>query len=67
MPHETPASDEIDIDEAVRLTGLRRETLMRYKRAGKLAGRVAIVEQTQRNRKVLFRRDEIEALAGKPR
>jgi predicted site-specific integrase-resolvase len=45
MTEELPTGDEIDIDEAVKLTGLRRETLMRYKRDGKLSGRVALVEQ----------------------
>ena len=64
MTEELPTGDEIDIDEAVKLTGLRRETLMRYKRDGKLSGRVALVEQTQRNRKLLFPRSEILKLAG---
>lgn len=57
-------NDEIDITEAMRLTGKSRETLMRWKRTGKLTGRIVEQQYTQRQRRVLFRRDEIERLIG---
>ncbi|MBK9711582.1 MAG: hypothetical protein IPO81_09700 [Kouleothrix sp.] len=57
-------AEEIDITEAMRLSGLSRETLMRRKRAGTLHARTVEQEYRQRQRRVLFRRDEIEALAG---
>ena len=65
MTTEDPASDEITIDEAMQLSGKSRVALMKLKARGKLKGRVVLVERTQRNRKVMFRRDEIEALAGR--
>lgn len=64
MTHDSSAGDEIDIDEAMRLTGKSRETLMRWKRQGKLTARTEDREYAQRQRRVLFRREEIERLAG---
>ena len=63
MTHDPGATDEIDITEAMRLSGLSRRTLMRYKETGRLKGRVETRSTTQRQRRVLFVRDEIEALA----
>lgn len=65
MKTDDPASEEIDIDEAMRITGKSRATLMRWKREKGLTTRTAIQEYTQRQSRVLFRRDEIEALTGK--
>lgn len=64
MMDDSPISDEIDITEAMRITGKSRETLMRWKRAGKITGRIVEQQYTQRQRRVLFRRDEIERLIG---
>jgi hypothetical protein len=64
MQNETPASDEIDITEAIRITGKSRETLMRWKRLGKLKSRTEEREYTQRQRRVLFRWSDVERLAG---
>ncbi len=64
MTEERPASDEIDIDEAMRLTGRTRDTLMRWKANGKVTARVVSAPVVQRQRRILFRRSEIEALAG---
>jgi NAD(P)H-hydrate repair Nnr-like enzyme with NAD(P)H-hydrate epimerase domain len=58
------ADEEIDIAEAMRISGRTRDTLMRWKRAGKVAARTVETEYTQRQRRVLFRRSEIEALAA---
>lgn len=66
MTTDSPASDEeITIDEAMRLTGKSRAALMKLKERGKLTARVVLIEQRQHNRKVLFHRSEIEALAGR--
>lgn len=64
MTNEGSTDDEIDITEAIRMSGKSRETLMRYKRTGKLTARTEEREYRQRQRRVLFRRSEIEALAG---
>lgn len=64
MTHDSPASEEIDITEAMRITGKSRETLMRWKRQGKVTTRTEDREYAQRQRRVLFRRAEIEQLAG---
>lgn len=65
MLEDIPASDEITIDEAMRITGRKRDTLMRWKAAGKVTARVVAAPITQRQRRILFRRSEIESLAGK--
>lgn len=64
MQNEHPASDEIDITEAMRITGKTRDAIMRWKRAGKINARVELRERTQRQRRILFQRSEIEKLAG---
>lgn len=68
MPAMTANSsaEEIDITEAMRITGKSRETLMRWKRQGKLTARTEDREYAQRQRRVLFRKDEVERLAGLP-
>lgn len=66
VTHESPTSDEIDITEAMRITGKSRETLMRWKRQGKVTTRTEEREYAQRQRRVLFQRDEIERLGGHP-
>lgn len=63
MTHERPTTDEIDITEAMQITGKSRETLMRWKKAGKLTARTEEREYLQRQRRVLFRRSEVESLA----
>lgn len=65
MTEERPADEEITIDEAMRLTGRTRDTLMRWKKAGKVAARTVDAEYMQRQRRILFRRSEIESIAGK--
>jgi hypothetical protein len=64
MTDDSPESSEIDIDEAMRLSGISRRTLMRYKVTGKLTTRIDSRTTEQRQRRILFRRDEIEALRG---
>jgi len=64
MTTPTPADDEIDIDEAMRLSGKSRATLMRWKRDARLTTRTGVRELTQRQRRLFFLRSEIEALAG---
>lgn len=66
MSEDRPVSEEIDITEAMRMTGKSRETLMRWKRAGKVTARIEERQYTQRQRRVLFRRDEIQKLMGQP-
>ena len=63
MTHETP-DDEIEIDEAIELSGLSRRTLMRLKATGKIAARTEALPSVQRQRRLLFRRSEIESLRG---
>lgn len=62
MTSESLVNDEIDINEAMRLTGKSRATLMRWKRDKKLTTRTDIREYRQRQRRLMFRRSEIEAL-----
>jgi hypothetical protein len=64
LTNDSPASEEITIDEAMALTGKSRDTLMRWKARGKVTARTVETEYTQRQRRILFRRSEIEALAG---
>lgn len=64
MQNDSPASEEIDITEAMRITGKSRRTLMRWKEEKGLTARTEVKEFTQRQRRVLFRREEIEKLAG---
>jgi len=64
MSDPSTASDEIDIVEAMRITGRQRDTLMRWKRDGKVQARVITEVIPQRQRRILFRRDEIERLAA---
>lgn len=64
MTNDSSAGEEIDITEAMRITGKSRETLMRWKRQGKVTSRTEDREYAQRQRRVLFRKDEIERLAG---
>ena len=64
MTNESLANDEIDIDEAMRLTGKSRATLMRWKDEKSLTTRTTVRVHTQRQRRLLFLRSEIEALAG---
>lgn len=64
MIEESPATDEIDITEAMRLTGKTRDTLMRWKRDGKVSARVETRTHTQRQRRILFLRSDIEKVAG---
>lgn len=65
MPEDIPASDEVTIDEAMRISGRKRDTLMRWKRDKKLTARIVDADVTQRQRRILFRRSEVESLAGK--
>lgn len=65
MSEESPADEEITIDEAMRLTGRTRDTLMRWKATGKVTARVVTAPITQRQRRILFHRSEIERVAGK--
>lgn len=62
MTTDNPANDEIDIDEAMRLTGKSRATLMRWKKT--LTTRTEVREFTQRQPRIVFLRSEIEQLAG---
>ena len=64
MENESPTNDEIDIDEAMRLTGKSRATLMRWKEDKNLTTRTTVRVHTQRQRRLLFLRSEIEALTG---
>jgi hypothetical protein len=65
MNDERPASsDEITIEEAMQISGRARDTLMRWKRDKKLTTRIIEATITRRQRRILFRRSEIEALAG---
>jgi predicted DNA-binding transcriptional regulator AlpA len=64
MTNENPADDEIDIDEAMRITGRSRSTLMRWIREKKLTAHTQLRDFTQRQPRVMFRRSEIESLAG---
>lgn len=64
MTNDPPTNDEIDITEAIRLSGKSRATLMRRKRDKQLTTRTDVREHTQRQRRLLFLRSEIEALAG---
>ena len=64
MTNDSPAGEEITIDEAMKLTGRSRDTLMRWKARGKVKARTVETEYTQRQKRVLFLRSEIEALAG---
>ena len=64
MTNESPASDEITIEEAMRISGRKRDTLMRWKRTAKLTTRIVEAQVTKRQRRILFRRSEVEALAG---
>lgn len=63
MTTDRSASDEIDMDEAMRVSGKTRDALMKLKKRGRLSTRIVLAEQVQKNRKILFRRNEIEALA----
>lgn len=58
-----PTAEEIDITEAMRLTGKTRDTLMRWKKIGKVRARTVVTEYTQRQRRLLFQRSDIEKLA----
>jgi hypothetical protein len=64
MTADSSAGEEIDITEAMQITGKSRETLMRWKRQGKLTTRTEDRTYAQRQRRVLFRKDEIERMAG---
>lgn len=64
MQQNTPGSDEIEIDEVMRLTGKSRDTIMRWKRKGKLTARTEMREFTQRQARIVFSRSEVEALTG---
>jgi hypothetical protein len=64
MTEQTPAADEVDITEAMRITGKTRDTLMRWKRDGKVTARVETRTRTQRQRRILFLRSDIEKAAG---
>lgn len=64
MQSDNPVSDEIDINEVIRITGKTRDTIMRWKRAGRITGRTESITQVQRQRRLLFRRSEIEKITG---
>lgn len=64
MQQNTPNSDEIEIDEVMRLTGKSRDTIMRWKRDGKIKARTEMREFTQRQPRIVFSRSDIEALIG---
>lgn len=59
------ADDEITIEDAIRISGKSRRTLMRLKRAGRLQAHISDEVVPQSNRVLKFRRSEIEALASK--
>jgi predicted DNA-binding transcriptional regulator AlpA len=62
MTDASLVNDEIDINEAMQITGKSRATLMRWKREKGLTTRTDIREYRQRQRRLMFRRSEIEAL-----
>jgi predicted DNA-binding transcriptional regulator AlpA len=64
MTIESSAPDEIDIDEVMRLTGKSRSTIMRWKRDKELTTRTEVRIHQQHQRRLLFRRSEIEPLVG---
>lgn len=65
MTTDTPADDdEITIEEAMQIAGVARDTLMRWKRDGKVSARTVEATFTQRQRRVLFKRSEIARRAG---
>jgi hypothetical protein len=59
MPDTDQAEEWIDIDEAQRLTGKTRKTLMLWKKEGKVEAKTETVEQTQRNRRTFFRKSDL--------
>ena len=64
MTTDMPANDEIDIDEAMWITGRSRSTLMRWIKEKHLTTHTQVREFTQRQPRIIFRRSEIEPLAG---
>jgi predicted DNA-binding transcriptional regulator AlpA len=64
MTTKIPANDEIDIDEAMRITGKSRSTLMRWIKEKNLTTHTQLREFTQKQPRIIFRRSEIESLAG---
>jgi len=64
MTADLPANDEIDIDEAMRITGRSRSTLMRWIKEKNLTTHTQLREFTQKQPRVMFRRSEIISLAG---
>jgi hypothetical protein len=48
----------------MQISGRARDTLMRWKRDKKLTTRIIEATITRRQRRILFRRSEVEALAG---
>lgn len=60
MPNEVNQNDEwVDIDEAMRLTGASRRTLMRWRADGKVKATTREREFTQRQRRILFKRSDL--------
>ena len=56
----TDQTDEwVDIDEAMRLTGRTRKTLMLWKKGGRVEAKTEETDFTQRQRRTLFRKGDL--------
>jgi hypothetical protein len=59
MPDTNQAEEWVDIDEAIRLTGRTRKTLMLWKKGGRVEAKTEETAFTQRQRRTLFRKSDL--------